>query len=263
MGWGLRLVLSAVVFATPGLRQFHVPFPEGFTRAQMIERVALDVKIADRELKTQKVVLSSAGYAKASEHDVVPCFGKGVQKNMEGFLFPSEYAFDVTTLGANIVANQISAFCGEWSKLDLSYARSKNLTPYDVLKIASMVEEEAALPGDRPKIAAVIYNRLRLRIPLGIDATLRYGLKIPPDKSITEAELQSDNPYNTRKFPGLPPTPIGNPGFPSLKAAAHPVKAGWLYYARVPNTNPPQQKFFESYSAYEKFLAANGYGPHP
>jgi len=265
VGWGLRIALSAVVFATPGLRVFHAPFPEGFTRAQMIARVAYDANRANTELKGtgQHVALSAAGYKAASAHAIVPCFGKGVQKNLEGFLFPSSYAFDVNTLGSNIVANQISAFCAEWGKLDLTYARSKNLTPYDVLEIASMIEEEAAMPDDRPKIAAVIYNRLRLGIPLGIDATLRYGLKIPPDKSITEAELQSNSPYNTRKFKGLPPTPIGNPGWLSLKAAAHPVKSGWLYYARVPNTNPPQQKFFESYSAYEAFLAANGYGPHP
>ena len=132
----------------------------------------------------------------------MPCFGKGLQKNMEGFLFPATYAFDVTTLGSNIVANQISAFCTQWGKLDLSYAKSKNLTPYDVLKIASMVEAEAALPDDRPKIARVIYNRLRLGMPLGIDATLRYGLGITPTESITQKQLASDNPYNTRKFKG-------------------------------------------------------------
>ncbi len=261
MGWGLRIVLSAFVAATPGLRQFHVVFPEGFSRVQMVARVAFDAKKADSELKTSRVTLSSSAYAKSSLHDVVPCFGKGVQRNMEGFLFPSRYAFDVTTLGANIVQNQIAAFCGEWAKLDLSYARSKNLTPYDVLTIASMVEEESAVPADRPKVAAVIYNRLRLHMQLGIDATLRYGLKIPPTQSITQAELNSNNPYNTRKFFGLPPTPIGNPGYASLTAAAHPSTLGYLYYARVPGTH--EQKFFESYAAYEQFLAANGYGPHP
>ena len=124
-----------------------------------------------------------------------------------------------------------------------------------------MVEEEAARPAERAKIAGVIYNRLRLGMPLGIDATLRYGLHIPATKSITEAELASDNPYNTRKFAGLPPTPIGNPGLPSLQAAAHPSTLGYLYYARIPGTD--KQQFFESYSAYEAFLAANGYGPHP
>jgi uncharacterized YceG family protein len=259
---GVRHLLACVVVAaSPGLRQFHVVFPEGFTRAQMVQRVAHDVNVANAKLKLRRVSLTAPIYGAASRRAVVPCFGAGRQKNMEGFLFPSTYAFDVRTTGANLVANQVAAFCAAWSKIDLAYPRSKNLTPYDVLKIASMVEAEAALPDDRPKIAAVIYNRLRLHMNLGIDATLRYGLKIPPTKSITQAQLASDNPYNTRKFPGLPPTPIGNPGIPSLRAAAHPSKAGWLYYARVPHTTT--QKFFESYAAYEQFLAANGYGPHP
>ena len=259
---GVRHLLACVVVAaSPGLRQFHVVFPEGFTRAQMVQRVAHDVNVANAKLKLRRVSLTAPIYAAASRRAAVPCFGAGWQKNMEGFLFPSTYAFDVRTTGVNLVANQVAAFCAAWSKIDLAYARSKNLTPYDVLKIASMVEAEAALPDDRPKIAAVIYNRLRLHMNLGIDATLRYGLKIPPTTSITQAQLASDNPYNTRKFPGLPPTPIGNPGIPSLHAAAHPSKSGWLYYARVPHTTT--QKFFESYAAYEQFLAANGYGPHP
>jgi UPF0755 protein len=130
-----------------------------------------------------------------------------------------------------------------------------------VLKIASMVEEEAAVSADRAKIAAVIYNRLRDHMQLGIDATLRYGLHIPPTQSITQSELASNNPYNTRKLYGLPPTPIGNPGLASLRAAAHPSQLGYLYYARIPGTR--RQQFFESYPAYEQFLATHGYGPHP
>jgi hypothetical protein len=141
--------------AGPGLRQFHVPFPEGFTRAQMIQRVAAVTRIADGELTSGRVTLTSAGYAKASERAVVPCLGKAEQTNLEGFLFPSTYAFDLRTLGSNLVANQITAFCDQWSKLDLAYARSKKLTPYDVLVIASMVEEETSRPGERPKVAAV------------------------------------------------------------------------------------------------------------
>src|SRR6185437_8908879 len=97
-------------------------------------------------------------------------------------------------------------------------------------------------------------------VPLGIDATLRYGLHIPATQSITQSELASDNAYNTRKLLGLPPTPIANPGLAALEAAAHPSKLGYLYYARIPGTN--HQKFFESYSAYEQYLSTHGYGPH-
>jgi UPF0755 protein len=233
----------------------------------MIKRVATDVWIADGELKRandpMRVALSSTAYAGATRHRVVPCFGNGLQKSMEGYLFPSTYFFDTITTGDNLAQAQVMAFCGEWRTLDLSYAKSKGLRPYDVLRIASLVEAEAAVPGDRAKIAAVIYNRLRLKMPLGIDASLRYGLHIPADQSITDAELQSSSPYNTRKFLGLPPTPIANPGLPSLEAAAHPSTLGYLYYVRIPGTDPGRHQFFESFSAYEEYLSSHGYGPHP
>ncbi len=117
----------------------------------------------------------------------------------------------------------------------LGYARSKNLTPYDVLIIASMIEREVEVPKERPLVAAVIYNRLHARMPLGIDATLRYGLGIPPTKAITKADLDSDSPYNTRRFRGLPPTPIANPGLAAMQAAAHPAKVDYLYFVRTPD----------------------------
>jgi uncharacterized YceG family protein len=253
VGVALRIAAATLVAAVPGLRQFHAPFPEGFTRAQMIQRVALDVRLADGKLKTGKVKLSALGYRNASAKAVVPCFGTGVETNLEGFLFPSSYAFDVRTLGQNIVRNQLAAFCAAWGKLDLSYAESKSLSPYDVLRIASMVEAEAAGPADRAKVAAVIYNRLRLDMPLQIDATLRYGLHIPPTKSITQAQLLSDNPYNTRKLKGLPPTPICNPGLASLRAAAHPAKVSYLYYVAIPH-DPKRRHFFTaSAAAFQRF----------
>jgi UPF0755 protein len=243
----------------PPPKPFHIVFPEGLTRAQMAERVRVVAKIAERE-RHRPVRLSEGAYLAASRGAVVPCFGRTRRSNLEGFLFPATYDFLRQTTARQLVAAQLQAFCRTWSTLDLRYARSKNLTPYDVLKIASMVEAEAAVPGDRPKVAGVIYNRLRDRMPLQIDATLRYGLHIPPTRSITQAELASGNPYNTRRLYGLTPTPIGNPGLAAMRAAAHPSRAGWLYYARVPNTD--RQAFFESYSAYEQYLATHGYGPH-
>jgi UPF0755 protein len=152
---------------------------------------------------------------------------------------------------------QLEAFQENWSQLDLAYARKKHLTPYDVLIIASMVEKEALAPDERPKIAAVIYNRLHLHMTLGIDATLRYGLNIPPTQSIRESQLQSDNPYNTRKFAGLPPTPIANPGLASMQAAAHPAHVDYLYYVRKPDH--VHHFFTNSFQAFEAYKAAHGY----
>jgi UPF0755 protein len=95
-----------------------------------------------------------------------------------------------------------------------------------------MIEREAAVAKDRPLIAAVIYNRLKDGMPLGIDATLRYGLGIQGTRPITAAQQRSNSPYNTNRFKGLPPTPIANPGLASMQAAAHPAKVDYLYFVR-------------------------------
>ena len=121
-----------------------------------------------------------------------------------------------------------------------------------------MVEKETLAPSERPLVAAVIYNRLHARMPLGIDATLRYGLHIAPTQSILESQLQSDNPYNSRKLPGLPPTPIANPGLASIRAAAHPAKVDYLYFVRKPDK--VHHFFTASDTAFAQYECAHGYG---
>ena len=98
-----------------------------------------------------------------------------------------------------------------------------------------MIEEETVAPEERRLVAAVIYNRLRRRMPLQIDATTRYGLGRPGTESLRRSDLESDNPYNTRKRPGLPPTPITNPGLAAMKAAANPARVDYLYFVRKPD----------------------------
>jgi uncharacterized YceG family protein len=244
---------------TVAIPTFRVIFPEGFTRTDMIGRVAFVAHKADHEAPVH-VKLSPHTYALASERAVVPCFGKKPQSNLEGFLFPSTYDFAPVTKSRQLVHDQLATFCANWRTVNMAYARSKNLTNYDVLKIASMIEEEVAVPRERALVSAVIYNRLHDRMDLGIDATLRYGLHIPPTQSITDAELASSNPYNTGNHYGLPPTPIANPGLPSIRAAAHPAHVPYLYYARIPGTD--HQYFTASYTAFQQFLATHGYGPH-
>jgi UPF0755 protein len=177
---------------------------------------------------------------------------------MEGFLFPATYEFFPKTTSAQLVAAQLKAFCDNWNALDLGYARAKNLTPYDVLIIASMVEKETLVPAERRLVAAVIYNRLRARMPLGIDATLRYGLNIPPTESIHESQLASDSSYNTRRHAGLPPTPIANPGVASMQAAAHPARVNYLYFVRKPDKK--HHFFTASAEAFNAYANAHGYG---
>jgi UPF0755 protein len=264
-------VVIAVVVALPHVRgshaaapavplppkPFRVVFPEGFTRAQMAERVQVVAKIAERK-KGKPVVLSGKQYLLATKRAVLPCFTPHRQTKLEGFLFPATYDFVATTTSRELANEQLQAFCDNWTSLDLSYARKKNLTPYDVLIIASMVEKETLAPDERKLVAAVIYNRLHAHMPLGIDATLRYGFNIAPTQSILQSQLDSNNPYNSRKLLGLPPTPIANPGLASIQAAAHPAKVDYLYFVRKPDR---QHHFFTaSATAFAQYECAHGYG---
>jgi uncharacterized YceG family protein len=234
---------------------FRVIFPEGFTRAEMAKRVQAVAKIAQRKRKV-KPKLSSKSYLAATRPRRIPGFG-ATKRSLEGFLFPATYNFTAKTTSAKLAHDQLKAFRDNWKQVDLRYARLKNLTPYDVLIIASMVEREALAPDERPLIAAVIYNRLRNGMPLGIDATLRYGLGIPGTKSIRQSQLQSSSPYNTRNRTGLPPTPIANPGLASLQAAAHPARVKYLYFVRKPDK--VHHFFTSSYRAFQNYANAHGY----
>jgi len=238
-------------------KPFHIVFPEGFTRTQMAQRVRVVAKIAERK-KGKPVKLAPRPYLAASTSLLVPCFSPRREAHAEGFLFPATYPFFAVTTSRQLVQQQILAFCRNWAQVNLSYARSKNLTPYDVLTIASLVQGEAVVQSDRAKIAAVIYNRLRLRMPLGIDSALRYALHIPGTKSILESQLHNPTPYNLRLHMGLPPTPINNPGLASLQAAAHPAKVNYLYFAAEPDKR--HHFFTASATAFQQYECAHGYG---
>jgi UPF0755 protein len=204
-------------------KQLRVTLPEGLTVNQMAAAV-----------DTASPRITAAGYLRQARLQKRPA-GFGNPRSPEGFMFPDTYFVFETDPAATLVEKQLENFRAKWAKVDMTYARSKNLTNYDVLTIASMIEKEVVVPRERRLVAAVIYNRLHQRMPLGIDATLRYGLDIPPTEAITKTQLASDSPYNTRKFRGLPPTPIANPGLDSLQAAAHPAKVDYLYFVRKPD----------------------------
>jgi len=183
--------------------------------------------------------------------------------NLEGFLFPATYELKRKSSVEKLVDLQLSTFKKEIAAVDLAYARKKNLTVYDILIIASMVDRETAVAKDRPKVAAVIYNRLKAKIPLGIDATTRYQYgdwKNP----IKQSQLDSSSPYNTRKNLGLPPTPIGNPGRAAIEAAANPSRKDYLFFVVKPCGNgasafsSTNEQFLKDEAAYNAARAKNG-----
>ena len=228
----------APVETTPPLARLKVIFPEGFTRREMADRVEAVRKIAiDKRGVTPR--FTKSGYLEASGAAVPPAeFRKDWKlSSIEGFLFPATYEFTKLTSSERLVRDQLRAFRRNWRKVDMGYARSKNLTPYDVLIIASMVEKETVVPAERRLVAAVIYNRLRNRMPLGIDATIRYGRDVPGTEPLKQSDLSSDDPFNTRNRLGLPPTPIANPGLASLRAAARPAQVDYLYFVRKGESN--------------------------
>ena len=237
----LVAVLATLTLVSPAAAEapvtLRIVFPEGFSARQMADRVSEVRKIAIRK-RGVTPRLTGVAYARATARALPPAgFRRYLKRrSVEGFLFPSLYEFTRETRAEALVAHQLAAFQSRWSTIDLSRARERNLTPYDVLTIASMIERETAAPEERRLVSAVIYNRLRQRMPLAIDATLRYGLGIPGNRPLTKRQLQSPSPYNTRIHAGLPPTPIGNPGVPSMRAAARPAGRNYLYYLRRPGS---------------------------
>jgi len=254
-----RVSAPATTFTPPPPpKPFRIVFPEGFTRAQMAQRITSVDKIARRE-RGVRPLLNAKQYLALTARSRLPATfaGDHRRRSLEGFLFPATYDFLRRTTTRQLVAQQLKAFNRNWSQLNLGYARSKNLTRYDVLIIASMVEKEALAPDERPKIAAVIYNRLHARMPLGIDATIRYALNVPGTEALHESQLQNPTPYNTRLHAGLPPGPIANPGLASMQAAAHPTRANWLYFVRKPDK--VHHFFTASYTAFQNYANAHGY----
>ena len=209
--------------AGPARNVINVTVPEGRARSEvgpLVDAAGVD------------------GYVRASESSprLDPAdYGAENAESLEGFLFPSTYELRRGASATDLVNRQLDAFKREFSGVDLSESRRKSLTPYEVLTIASMVEREAQIDRERPLIASVIYNRIRKGEPLGIDATIRYATK-NWDRPLTQSQLATQSPYNTRLNAGLPPGPIGSPGIESIRAAAKPAQTDYLFYVVKPNT---------------------------
>jgi UPF0755 protein len=240
----------------PPAKPLRIIFPEGFTRRDMAARITAVNGIA-RQKRHVRPRLSERAYLKLTSGKVrVPGFGD-TRRPYEGFLFPATYDFSKNTPTKRLVRDQLETFAENFARVNLRYARRKNLSPYDVLIIASMVEKEAQAPRERPLVAAVIYNRLRAQMPLGIDATIRYALDVPGTQPLRESQLNDPTPYNTRLRTGLPPTPIANPGLASIRAAAHPAKVDYVYFVRKPDHL--HHFFTSSYRDFQNYANAHGY----
>ena len=227
-----------------------VTVPEGSTLLQ-----AADIA-ADSELS-----ISRDAYVKIARDDPPPFKLQGYKAGttLEGLLFPATYELDPKAKARALIEDQLEAFNHTFGEVDMARAQKANLTAYDVVIIASMVEREASVAEERPVVAAVIWNRLKDGMLLQIDATIQYALG-EQKPALTYDDLEIDSPYNTYKHPGLPPTPIANPGLAALHAAADPDDVDYLYY--VARNDGTGRHYFSA--DYDQFLvdqakaAANG-----
>jgi uncharacterized YceG family protein len=225
------------------VKTFEVTIPEGLSRREAAPAV------------DKSGVEGSYLKASGSRQALARARRLGAPKGtatIEGFLFPATYELNVGSTARVLVDKQLDAFRENFRGIDLTRARRKNLSRYDVLIIASLIERETPSDKERPLIASVIYNRLAAGEVLGIDATIRYAER-NWNRPLLQSQLDRDTPYNTRINPGLPPTPIGNPGLDSLKAAAKPAKTDLFFYVAKPGGC---HAFAETNARHERNVAA-------
>jgi UPF0755 protein len=188
-------------------------------------------------------------------HDLDPA-----ATNLEGYLFPATYSFPPDTKAPAIIATMVNRFRQEWRPSYSDRARELNLTPRQIVTIASLIETEAKLTEERPLIASVIYNRLQKHIPLGVDSTIVYASKLAgkwrDDGRVYKSDVDRRSPYNTRLVTGLPPGPIASPGASSLEAALNPATTDYLYYVRDPARNDGAHNFYAKDSDFQRGVEA-------
>lgn len=145
----------------------------------------------------------------------------------EGLLFPDTYEFERSTSAVAMLQRLASTMEQRVAAVDWSEAEEAGLSVYEGIIVASLIESEVRVADERPLVSSVIHNRLEEGMALGIDATVLYAQQT---RSPEEIDVEFDSPYNTRLYPGLPPTPISAPGMASLQAAAQPEDTEFLYY---------------------------------
>lgn len=181
-------------------------------------------------------------------------------KNLEGYLFPDTYEFAPETTAPELIEMMVKRFREVWKPDWTERAHSLNFTTRQIVTTASIIETEAKLAEERPLVASVIYNRLKLDIPLAVDSSVIYASKLEGkwryDGKVYRSDIDRRSPYNTRLYAGLPPGPVSSPGESSLKAALNPATSDYLYYVRNPDRNDGAHNFYSNGGEFENGVQA-------
>jgi UPF0755 protein len=218
----------------------RVTIPEGYTVGQIADLLAAE-GLADRE-RFLRVALHSGRRLRRSGLADLPL------ESLEGYLFPDTYRVTRGLDEEALVAMMLDRFDAAVGAGERDAARAHGLTLHQLLTVASMIERETRVAGERPLVASVIYNRLARGMRLEIDATVLYALGRHKEH-LTLADLEVDSPYNTYRYPGLPPGPIANPGLAAIAAAAAPAETPYLYYVLKPDGSHHFSRTLEEHRA--------------
>jgi len=219
----------------------RITFPEGFTLKQIAHRLARVGAIKDEEAFLTLVTTQGTTF-KASFP--LPAY-------LEGYLFPDTYRFPVGATDREIVQVMITTFDKRVALPLADDVKASKRSLADIVNVAAMVEREAETDGDRAPIAGVIYNHLAKNMHLEIDATVQYAQGVHKTRLMFH-DLTINSPYNTYKIAGLPPTPICNPGLPSIQAALHPATLDYLFYVATPDRS---HVFARTFAEHEHNIA--------
>jgi UPF0755 protein len=242
-GSGYEAVIRRLQQGPPPIPTVTITFPEGWGIAKVAARVQDKLGIPAEQFTT----LALTG---AKQFDF-PFLKDDPTASLEGYLFPKTYTFKVGTKAADVIKVMLTQFGIETAGLDYSYARARGLSPHDALTIASIIEREASVASDRPKVASVIYNRLKIGMRLQLDSTVQYALN--GKATLTLADLQTNSPYNTYVHTGVPPGPLCSPGIVAIKAALHPATTKYLYY--ILTYKDGRQSFATNYADFLQLKA--------
>ena len=226
-----------------------VTIPEGFKMHQIFMR------LEENGVCSYNDLMDDAGTTDYNYDFLSETEGEGAYR-LEGFLFPDTYEFYVGMQGSSAINKLLDNYRRKISEEMYSRAEELGMTMYDVLKVASLIEKEAANDEERMLIASVIYNRLNAGMVLGIDASVLYPYN-DHEGAPTREMLEKDDPYNTRIRSGLPPTPICNPGLSSISAALDPADTNYYFYAL--DTESGVHKFFTNETEFNNFVATQNY----
>jgi UPF0755 protein len=198
----------------------RITFPEGLTIREM-------ARIYEQQKFGKASAFIEAAADAAPVRDIDPD-----ATDLEGYLFPETYSMPRETTAAKLVSLMVGRFRQLFTSDMQQAALALELTPRQAVTLASLVEKETAEPSERPIVAAVYLNRLRIGMGMQADPTVIYALQRAGryDGNLRRDDLQFDSPYNTYRYPGLPPGPIASPGLASLQAAVAPAAVDYLYF---------------------------------